>query len=63
MNQSEGTNQNAKQPEVENCRVSRKGEGIEVCMMNRSCIYELPFGNLCAHPLSAQMTDIGRNFK
>jgi hypothetical protein len=57
MDQSIDTNPNEKLPDVSNCRVRRMGDGIEVCMMNAHCDYELPFGSLCAHPSASQIAD------
>ncbi len=57
MNQSIEANPYDRKPDVSNCRVRRVEEGIELCMMNAHCDYELPFGSLCAHPLASQIAD------
>ena len=51
MDRSIETNPNEKQPDIGSCRVSKMSDGTKMCMMNTHCSYELPFSNVCSHPM------------
>ncbi len=45
--------------DIGNCRVRRIGAGMVECMVRGHCVYELPFGNLCTHPLASLFAEDG----
>ncbi len=57
MGQSIETNPNEQQHDIGNCCVKTMGDGTKVCMMNKHCIYALPFGNVCSHPMVGLMSN------
>lgn len=46
-------------PDISNCRVRRIDADMAECMVMAHCAYELPFGNLCTHPLASQIAEDG----
>lgn len=63
MDQSAKTHPNEDQHDISACRVSRKIEDLEVCMMNKHCKFELPFWNICAHPMAKLIAEGGPQLK
>ena len=44
--------------DIDNCRVRRVTPHLAICMVNDAhCIYALPYGNLCEHPLVDQIAN------
>ena len=46
------------QQDVSKCLVHSLGAGLEVCMVNAHCVYAVPYGNFCTHPLVGQISNL-----